>query len=68
MVEARIPLHKDGDVLGVLLEEPGHSHHHVGLDVAALLAVAEEHEVLQRVRQAVVVQSLRGQAEVAGIR
>ena len=46
MVEARIPLHKDGDVLGVLLEEPGHSHHHVGLDVATLLAVAEEHEVL----------------------
>ena len=45
-MEARVSLHQDGDVLGVLLQEPGHRHHHVGLDVSGLLAVTEEHKVL----------------------
>ena len=45
-MEARVSLHQDGDVLGVLLQEPGHRHHHVGLDVPGLLAIAKEHKVL----------------------
>ena len=45
-MEARVSLHQDGDVLGVLLQEPRHRHHHVGLDVPGLLAVAKEHKVL----------------------
>ena len=45
-MEARVSLHQDGDVLGVLLQEPGHRHVHVGLDVPGLLAVTEEHKML----------------------
>ena len=45
-MEAGVAADQDGDVLGVLLQEAGHGHHHAGVDLPALLSLPQEDEVL----------------------